>query len=184
MKRLLIIFSTILALINICVGCDSDSYSAVTDIKEYETYNVFATSYSDYVINNQIYEMRIYKDIDKVTIFNSKNHSKCTIYKRVNYVDKSSDWKTLDNGQKYKIYDIEFDLIVGTNSDGSDKLDHYKIEMDMNPVSTLNEKNIYVYGKRLFTKTDSNGKVTVVGDKIGLQLIESIAAMSKSVPSE
>ena len=161
------------------MSCSSNEYMPVDDIKEYETYNIFATSYGDYIINNKVYEIRIYKDVDKVTMFNSTNHSKCTIYKRKNFIDNTSEIKQASNGQEYKVYDIEFDLII-PQKDGTEKLENYKIYIDMNPEPTKMENGKYTYGKRELTITADDGTVTVIdNNSVLLQLIESIGTMSE-----
>lgn len=162
-------------------SCNSDSYIPVDDIKECETYNILSVEYGGYIIQNQVCEIRIYKHVNKVTMFNSRNHSKCTIYKKKNFVDKSSEIKKASNGQEYRIYDIEFDLVISQEGE-IEKLEHYEIYIDMNPVPTEVNEGKYKYGKREIIITSDDGSSTVIDEnskvKVQLQLVESTAAMS------
>ncbi len=139
MKRIFSVLITALTLI-FAVGCEEPEnqgpdteYGPVTGLEEFEVYKLTTALGTDYVVANFLYEMRIYKDIDKVSIFNSKNHSNVSIYVKENYVDNTETLKA-KSGSKYKYYKMEFDIVTYNEEDGAEKSrSHYVVDIDMNP---------------------------------------------------
>ncbi|MFR9628276.1 MAG: hypothetical protein SNF73_02065 [Rikenellaceae bacterium] len=134
MKRILSLIT--LALAVMLSSCEKTSYQPVTDLIPFETYNVTGNS-AQTLFSNEFYEMFVYTDIPKVSLYNSVNTSSCTIYKTANFVDRTSDVLYGDDGLyndgqgvAYRIFDFEFDMITGTNDDGSDYMVHYWVYMD------------------------------------------------------
>ena len=94
-------------------SCNSDSYIPVDDIKNVKLIIIFfSVEYGGYIIQNQVCEIRIYKHVNKVgRCLILEITLNAIIYKR-RICRQSSEIKKASNGQEYRIYDIEFDLVI------------------------------------------------------------------------
>lgn len=142
------------------VGCAKESYQAATGYDEYDTYYIYSSGHTSTApVFTGMYDMYIYRDIEKVMTFGASNDSSGAIYHSRNFVDRTTVHYD-STGYEYKIYDFEFDLVVGTNDDGSEILDHYAAYVDMCPEAVQQSDGSYAYNTRLVTKTASDGTVT------------------------
>lgn len=143
------------------VGCAKESYQAATGYVEYATYDIYSSAHtSAQSMFTGMYKIHVYRDIEKVLTFGASNDSSGVIYHSRNFVDRTT--VNYDStGYEYKIYDFEFDLVVGTNDDGSEILDHYDAYIDMCPEAVKQSDGSYKFNTRLVTKTASDGTVTL-----------------------
>lgn len=175
MKRIFSVLITVLTLV-FAVGCEepenqapSSDYGPVTGLEEYEVYRLNSDLGTDYIVANKLYEMRIYKDIDKVSIFNSKNHSNVSLYKKENYVDNSSELK-IEGGVKYRHYKMEFDAVTYNNEGVEKSRAHYKIDIDMNPEPYYTDEGKPYYNRFIYIDGKQYGR---------LQMSETTSLMEK-----
>ena len=140
MKKMLnILFFTALVL-GFTMSCQKESYEPVKNLVKMDAYYAVSSDYGNDLtkdlqnkigLGKEIYEMYIYKGINKVTIFEESNQGNCLIFKTENFVDRTTT-KTDANNKVYPVYDIEFDLIL-TDKKGNDtgQREHYKFYVEM-----------------------------------------------------